>query len=147
MTHTARGHRPLAHTADAGIEAWGASFGDACAEAAVALFESMGRPGTFVPAEPFGQSSAGIDRGDAVVRLLTDLLGRFETEGRFVTSAVCVSEGPSEGGGTALVLRCEGGVVDRSRERGLAEVKAVTYHGLRVSDEPGRVVVRVYLDL
>ena len=147
MSHDARGRRPLAHTADAGIEAWGPSFGDACAESAVALFEAMGRPGTLVPSPPFEQRSEGVDRGDAVVRLLTDLLGRFETEGRFVTSAECVSQGASPDGGVAVALRCAGGVVDRTRERGLAEVKAVTYHGLRVEDELGRVVARVYLDL
>jgi len=146
MTAPPRGHRFLAHTADAGVEAWGPAFGDACAEAAVALFETMGRPSAFTPSAPFEQRSAGIDRGDAVVRLLTDLLGRFETEGRFVTSADCVAAAPDDGG-VAVTLRCAGGVVDRAREKSLTEVKAVTYHRLSVAESPGRVVVRVYLDL
>jgi SHS2 domain-containing protein len=37
--------------------------------------------------------------------------------------------------------------VDRLRERGLVEVKAVTYHGLAVEEAPGRARVRATLDL
>lgn len=143
----ARGRRILDHTADVGFEVWGATFGDALAEAAVALFDAMGDPAGLAPAPPFDVEATGVDREDLVVRLLAELLARFEIDGVFVTRASCVSAGTSEDDGARAAIRCEGGHVDRDREPGLAAVKAVTYHGLRVSDEPGRVRARVYLDV
>jgi SHS2 domain-containing protein len=80
------------------------------------------------------------------VRLLSALLVAFEVEGRFVTDARCV-ESATDRDGPVVTLRFAGGRVDRTRERGLVEVKAVTYHGIRVVDEVRRTTIRAYVDL
>jgi SHS2 domain-containing protein len=141
-----RGFRLLPHTADEGLEAWGPDFGSACAQAALALYAVMGTPQTLAGTETWERSAAGADRADLVVRLLAALVADFEIEGRFATAASCVA--PESGPGDhAATLRLTGGRVDRTRERGLVEVKAVTYHGLRIDETPGRTTLRVYLDL
>ncbi len=87
------------------------------------------------------------DREDLLVRLLSELLARFELDGLYVESAACT---PLEERGDAewrAVLRCTGGRVDRSKEGGLVEVKAVTYHGLELRQESGRWRAQVFVDL
>lgn len=141
------GRRLLAHTADAGLEAWGASLGEVYAEAAVALFEVMGTPATLAPAPPLDVEATGVDRADLLVRLLAELLARFEIDGVFVTSATCTCVDVRPDGDLHAALRCEGGRVDHRRETGLSAVKAVTYHGLEVRDEEGGLRARVYVDV
>jgi SHS2 domain-containing protein len=143
----ARGRRLLSHTADAGFEVWGDCLGDVYAESAVALFEVMGEPATLAPSAPVTVEASGVDRGDLLVRLLSELLVRFELDGLFVTGATCAAVETRPGGDVRAVLRCDGGRVDRDRETGLAAVKAVTYHGLAVEEEPGRARARVFVDV
>jgi len=144
---TERVHRLLAHTADAGFEVRGASLPDVYAKSAVALFHVMGRPAGLAPTPPFRVEATGADREDLLVRILADLLTRFELEGRFVTDAVCESVTAQGDGDVRAVLVCEGGTVDRDREASLTEIKAVTYHGLEVREERGRLRARVFVDL
>jgi len=142
-----RGRRLLSHTADAGFEVWGGSLGEVYAEAAVALFDTMGAPTTLAPAEPFTVMASGVDREDLLVRLLSELLARFELEDRFVTAATCIEVEMRPGSDCRAALRCEGGRVDRDREGGLAAIKAVTYHGLSVREEARGFRARVFVDV
>ncbi len=142
-----RGRRLLSHTADAGFEVWGASLGDVYAEAAVALFELMGAPTALAPSAAFTVKASGVDREDLLVRLLSELLARFELEGRFVTAATCAGAAVRADGDLHAALRCEGGRVAREGGSGLSAIKAVTYHGLAVREEPGRVSARVFVDV
>ncbi len=142
-----RGHRLLSHTADAGFEAWGDSLGDVYAEAAVALFSLMGAPATLAPSPAFTVEASGVDRADLLGRLLSELLARFELEGRFVTSAACPAVETRADGDVRAVLRCEGGRVDHARESGLAAIKAVTYHGLSLREERGSFRAGVFVDV
>ena len=142
-----RGRRLLSHTADAGFEVWGDSLGEVYAEAAVALFALMGTPMTLAPDEPFAVEASGVDREDLLVRLLSELLARFELEDRFVTAATCLEVATNAGSDCRAALRCEGGRVDRGREGGLAAIKAVTYHGLFVREEARGFRARVFVDV
>lgn len=145
MTHDRRGWRELSHTADAGVEAWAPTLEDVYAVAAEGLFGAMGTPQTLTPAPEFEQRSAGMDAEDLLVRLLSDLVSQFAVNGYYVRSAKCVSL--TQDAEWSIVLRCEGGVVDRSRERGLTEVKAVTYHGVSVGPAADGFRAQYYVDL
>lgn len=142
-----RGRRLLAHTADTGFEVWGPDLTDVYEEAAAALFAAMGEPRTLAPAGPFVVEASGVDREDLLVRLLSELLGRFELDGVFVTRATCSSLAIPARGDARVVLRCEGGRVDRDRETGLSAIKAVTYHGLAIREEARGFRARVYVDV
>ena len=142
-----RGFRLLAHTADEGFEVWGTRLEALYARAAEALFHLMGEPSALEHEEPFEQVSEGVEREDALVRLLSDLLARFELEGRFVTSAECLAIDLADDGAVGVTLRCSGGRVDRDHEPTLQEVKAVTYHGLFVREDGATLRARVFVDL
>jgi SHS2 domain-containing protein len=142
-----RGHRLVEHTADGGFEVWGPTLGDLYAEAAVALFALMGRPTTLARPMSLVVNASGIDREDLLVRLLSELLARFELEGFFATAATCLRVEARAGVGARATLRCEGGRVDARRESGLAAIKAVTYHGLSVRADDGGFRARVFVDV
>ena len=145
---TSTGWRSVPHTADLALEIWAPDLERIYATAATALFESLGEPRTLEPDVPFEVASAGVDREDLLVRLLSDLLAAFEVDGRFVLSATCEALDPgADGVDAAVTLRCEGGRVDRDREPGLQEIKAVTYHALQIREENDRIVARVVFDL
>jgi protein archease len=143
----ARGHRFLAHTADGGFEVWGPTLGDVYAEAAVAFYALMGTPETLARPVSLVVEVSGVDREDLLVRLLSELLARFELEGFFATAATCVGVEDRPRAGARVTLRCEGGRVDRRRETGLHAIKAVTYHGLMLRGEDGAFRARVVVDV
>lgn len=145
MTNVLRGWRPLPHTADAGVEAWARSLEDLYAVAAEGLFGSMGEPETLVATPAFEQKGEGIDAEDLLVRLLSDLVSGFAVDGRYVERAQALSL--TRHAEWAVTLHCVGGRVDRDRERGLTEVKAVTYHGVEVAERAGVWTARYYVDL
>ncbi len=53
----------------------------------------------------------------------------------------------AEDGDLVATLSGAAGRVDVDREPGLVEIKAVTYHGLRIREENGTLRARVLVDL
>lgn len=135
------GHRYLEHTADVGIEAWGATLGDAFAEAALGLFALMVDPATVRERMERRFAVRGDDVEDLLVRWLSELIAVVDSDGilfhRFEIDRIDA---------TALAARCWGERLDPARHRIRVAVKAATYHMLAV--EPGPPArVRVILDL
>jgi len=114
------------HTADLGLRVRSPTLPRLFEEAALALFAAI------VEEPPRGGpiarefSIAGTRNDHLLFDWLTELLWRFESEhvvfGEFEVELV------AEG----LRARARGAALDESRQRLLHEVKAVTYHGLRV---------------
>lgn len=138
----ASGFRIVDHTADVGIEAWGADLGEVLARAVEGLFRVIGAPAAGASLPPWELQAEGVDREDLLVRVLTEALAAFELEGRHVASASTVRCDDAR-----ATLRCEGVLVDRDAEPRLQEVKAVTYHGLRIEEGSDGLRARVVLDL
>ena len=143
------GHRPLPHTADAGFEVWAPDMEGLLVESAVALFGLMGRaPDGSTTGEDLQCEAVGVDREDLLVRVLSELLVGFVVDGTYVTGAVCRALRTVDGGDLAATLVCSTLVVERTSTSGLAEIKAVTYHGLHVVEpREGGLRATVYLDL
>jgi SHS2 domain-containing protein len=131
------------HAADVGITARGDSLPELFEAAAAALAAWIGPP-------PQGSSGGAIDieltaedYGDLLVRWLQEILylfsvrrlyfnacERFELEGQSLRARVTATEW------------------SEAESRQFQEVKAVTYHNLRVAqEEEGRWVARVILDI
>jgi len=68
--------------------------------------------------------ASGVDREDLLVRLLSELLARFELEDRFVTAATCIEVEMRPGSDCRAALRCEAAEWTATRG-GLAAIKAV----------------------
>ncbi len=136
-----RGYRYLEHTADTGIEAWGATLADAFAEAALGLFALMVDPSTVKERTERRFVVRGDDVEDLLVRWLSELIAVVDSEGLLLRRfAIDSFEGKT------MVARGWGETLDPSRHEVRVAVKAATYHRLSVdAGPPARV--RVILDL
>lgn len=120
------------HTADIGIRAWGPDMASALTQASRALmqlltggdFASLGRAQFTVELQ-----AAGVE--DLVVAWLQELLVRFELEQLVPETCVFHELTPLHLRATVEAQRC-----DTARGRLGHEVKAVTYHQLRVAQGP-----------
>ncbi len=129
--NSVRGHEVFEHTADLGIRGWAATLSG--------LFEEMALGLTAVIVEELDlvqmtQSKVIELGGDRLEYLLHDWLS--EILYLFDCQSLLASRFEVETDGTGLRAVCRGEVVDRGRHRLSHEVKAVTYHGLKV--ERGR---------
>ncbi|APG28185.1 hypothetical protein A7E78_10205 [Syntrophotalea acetylenivorans] len=139
---TAGGYRLLEHTADMGIEAWADSLDALFIAAARGLQEILFGPNGL----PVGHQQLKVelqagDEEELLVAWLGEIL--FLVEQRGFCPVFFVIE---EIGRQTL----KGSVVGRYQQEGtspLREVKAVTYHLLRVLHRDNRWQARVYLDL
>ena len=135
--------RHVAHTADVAVDVEAGSFEALCTEAAAALV-------ALLVVDPGAGVRAGVARTvrlgaapDAVLLhgWLSAVLLAFELD-RWVTDGAVVRR---VGGGLEGDLH--GAPFDSERHGGAAEVKAVTWHGLRVERDGAGWRARVLLDL
>ena len=125
------------HTADIGLAVRGRDLADLLETAARAVFAQMLED---LPAEAAATAEVcaapgpGLegDAGELVVVWLQELLYRFDTE-RLVPLAFDFAR--ADRAGARATVRF--GRFDPARHRARLEVKAVTYHGLEVREEPG----------
>ena len=130
------------HTADLGLRVRAADLATLFRDAARGLFAVVVEPEPH--GQPIGRRDFAID-GDAYEHLLRDWLGEllyvFETQ-RVLLGAfeVSVAGRGLEGSASVYPLR-------EGEYRLLHEVKAITYHGLRVERTPDGWLAEVILDI
>jgi SHS2 domain-containing protein len=131
------------HTADLGLRVWAADPEALFAEAAAALFAAVVEDLDAVePREPTTVRVAGTDVAFLLFDWLRELLFRFEVDHR-VFSRFEVRLGSDGLEGTAW-----GEPLDPGRHPLGHEVKAITYHGLRVEPtEDGGWLAEVIVDI
>jgi SHS2 domain-containing protein len=135
-------HRLLEHTADMGIEASGETLEELFAQAAYGLLEIIA--GT-AEAHSREEKSVTVEGGDAeelLVNWLNEILYLFEIK-RFFPLDFEIEEVR----GNRLLARVRGEPFDPQRHPVEREVKAVTYHQLRVEKTDGLWHARIYVDL
>lgn len=134
--------RLLEHTADIGFEVE--------ADSPAALFEEGVRALLLVAAETVPVEAKtfevlevdGTDYADLLVNVLSEVLFRFDAELMAVASASVETITP-----TRARLHLLGEPRDAARHPWRLIVKAITYHGLEVTEDNGRWRARVYLDI
>lgn len=132
----------LEHTADVGVRARGRSVEEVFEQAALGLAEITGARR---PAAPDDQRVAvGVEAGD-LGGLLVDWLGEVlylhEVRDAAVTAVRVTRVGDGRAEGTVTLQPVTDGTFEGT------QVKAVTYHRLRVEPEDGGWVAEVYLDI
>jgi SHS2 domain-containing protein len=130
------------HTADLGLRIRAADLDTLFAEAACALFAVIvDNLDAVRPLQQVDVSLTGADRDELLFDWLRELLYRFDAEhlvfGRF--EAHVAADGLT---GTAW-----GEPLDRSRHELAHEVKAITYHGLRVEQTAAGWLAEVIVDI
>jgi len=141
------GYEFLAHTAEIGVRAWGKDLAEAFAEAARGMFAVMYEADSVGEALVRQVEVSAPDPEALLVEWLNALLYRATVDhavfGRFDVTV----EPPKDGGEWRLKATVYGEPVDPNRHRFGLEVKAATYHGLRVQTADGRAEVQVILDV
>lgn len=130
------------HTADLGIRVRAADLDTLFAEAAAALFSAVvDDPATIRPEIAVDFTIPGDEADYLLVDWLKSLLLRVEVDhmlfGRFEVRV----------GGGGLTATAWGEPIDRDRHPLSHEVKAITYHGLRVERDGDGWVAEVIVDI
>jgi SHS2 domain-containing protein len=130
------------HTADLGLRVRAADLDTLFAEAAQAMFAAIVEDlQTVQPLQPVEVRIAGADREYLLFDWLKALLYRFDAE-HLLFSRFTVHVGADGLKGTAW-----GEPLDRARHELAHEVKAVTYHGLRVEQTADGWLAEVIVDI
>ena len=137
-----RGNATFDHTADIGLEAWGATFGEALAEAGLGLQAIMLDGGSVYPRQTRMFQVTADDAGALLVAWLSELLYAFDTDG-WLSAAIDISVADP----CKLSATARGEMFDDARHELGVGVKAVSYHDLVVRCEADGVRVRVILDV
>jgi len=136
------GYRILEHPADVGIEVFGHNIKDAFEYAALGVTSIIVEPATVDPSEQRFISLKGTDPENLLVRWLSEIIYLYDGED-FLLSDVTVSR--LERGELEATLAGEKVVEGKHKLR--MDVKAITYHQLKVDETPEGVLLRVFLDI
>jgi SHS2 domain-containing protein len=120
------------HTADIGVTVHGSTLAELFRHAAAALYEALGAFELAGPRTERGLVLQADSAEDLLHDWLAELLYDLETR-----HALYDQIGPAEVTPTSLSATLRGGTIDFARSRTNEEIKAVTYHQLRVEQMPG----------
>ena len=130
------------HTADLGLRIRAADLNTLFAEAGRALFSALVEDlDAVAPRQQLDLTIAGSDRDYLLFDWLKELLYRFEVE------HLLLSRFSATIGGAALHGSAWGEPFDPGRHELAHEVKAITYHGLRVEQTPDGWLAEVIVDI
>jgi len=134
--------RTFDHPADVGLAARGDSLAELFEALAEGLADFVSPRAAVRPAETRTVAARADDVEDLAHDFLSAVLAEIQ-ERRFLVSSVAVGEATE----SAVRAELRGETYDPSRHEIRAEVKAVTYHQLRVAREGAAWVGTVILDL
>lgn len=130
------------HTADLGLRVRAADLDTLFAEAAQALFAAIVEdPGSVQPLQQIDVELADEDRAYLLFDWLRELLYRFDSE-HLLCSRFAVQVRAD-----GLTGKAWGEPFDPDRHALAHEVKAITYHGLRVEPDAGGWLAEVIVDI
>jgi SHS2 domain-containing protein len=135
-------HETFDHTADLGLRIRAADLNTLFSEAACALFSAIVEElDTVKAAQKLDVAIAGTDREYLLFDWLKTLLYHFDAE------HLLFSRFEVQVGAEGLTATAWGESLDRSRHELGHEVKAITYHGLRVEREGDGWLAEVIVDI
>lgn len=137
-----RGYRILEHPADIGIEASGNSLSEAFEYAALGLTSIIVEPASVDPSEQRFVSLKGSDPENLLVKWLSEIIYLYDGED-FLLSDVNVHR-LAQG---ELEAKLSGEKIIEGKHKLKMDVKAITYHQLKVDETPEGVLIRVFLDI
>ncbi len=139
-----RGYEFFEHTADAGAVVRGVTLPRLFENASKAMFDLICDRRTVRPRRAVRIAVRGASLEDLLVRWLSELLFRLDTEGMLFTSFAVerVDRTLLRARGTA-----RGETIDRTRHALRREIKAVTYHQIRLTRGRSAWRVRIVFDI
>lgn len=128
-------YRFLDHTADVAVELRAPSRAQLFADALVAFTDTTTDPETVAPEETVRIEVEADDAESLLVEWLGELVYRFEVDGMLFREAEVAIE-DAEGGTLRLTAEARGERYAPDRHPSRVHVKAITWHGLEVREEP-----------
>jgi SHS2 domain-containing protein len=135
-------YRTFDHTADLGLEIYGRDEEELFSNAAFALFDTITDIGGIAMREKRTVSVEGSDREDLLVNFMRKLLSLFHIEG-FLLRRFAVYELDEH----SLSGEAEGEIFDPKKHGINTEIKAVTYHQVRITPTSDGFMGRVICDV
>jgi SHS2 domain-containing protein len=139
------GFRYIDHVSDAMVEAYGRTLGEAFAHSARALVNLVCNVSKVDPDKIVTIETTGFDRKSLLYNwlekvllvLLIDniILAKFEVK---------IKRHKDD---YYLFSTCKGDDFLRQKHEYKVEVKAITYHGMKITDKKGKVIIRFLVDL
>ena len=142
MGELKRGFREIEHTADLGIEAEGANPAELFTAAAEGLYALIADPFGIEAKQAISVTATGDGWEELLQAWLSELLAEFNLRG-FIGSHCAITR-IADG---AVDAKLEGEPLDLKRHRFHTEIKAVTYHDLRVWQDGSTWRARVIFDV
>jgi SHS2 domain-containing protein len=136
------GFRILEHPADIGIEASGHTLAEAFEYSALGLMSLIVEPATVDSSEQRIVSLKGTDPENLLVLWLSEIIYLYDGED-FLVSKVTIER--LAGGELEAIL--EGEKMIEAKHTLRMDVKAITYHQLKIDVTPEGVLLRVFLDI
>lgn len=134
--------RLIEHTADIGIEACADSREELFVEAACGLKDVLLGTANIPREKEVSVDVEGADDGELLVNWLNEIIFLFETR-HFLPTNFSIDHLEAD----RLNARVAGATFDAASHSVEREVKAATYHQLRVEQRNGTWFARIYLDL
>jgi SHS2 domain-containing protein len=135
-------YRTFDHTADLGLEIYGRDGKELFSNAAFALFDTITDIDGVVSREKRTVTVEGSDREDLLVNFMREILSLFHIEG-FLTSRFTVYELDEH----SLSGEAKGEIFDPKKHGINVEIKAVTYHQVRIAPTSDGLMGRVICDV
>lgn len=136
------GYRVVDTTADTGIEAWGESLKELFEETARGLLYLMADLSKVDPVEEVEAEVEGVDYEDTLVTMLNEIIYLHETRKMLFSDIEILDLSPGR-----VRFRLRGEKIDLRKHELNTEVKAATYHNIRIAKEGDTYRVRVVFDL
>jgi SHS2 domain-containing protein len=136
------GYRILEHPSDVGIEAAGRSLKEVFEYAALGLVSIIADPATVDSAERRFVALEGSDYENLLVKWLSEILYLYDGQ-QFLASDVEITRLTSQ----QLEASVMGEPVDARKHALKTDVKAITYHQLKVEEREDGCLVRVFVDI
>ncbi len=136
------GYRILEHPSDMGIEALGSSMKEVFEYAALGLVSIIVDPATIDPVEQRYVKLKGSDPENLLVKWLSEVLYLYDGQ-EFLVSDVTIERLTS----CELEAVVTGETADEPKHSFRTDVKAITYHQLKVEEREDGCVVRVFVDI
>ena len=127
ITSPPKGIRILDHTADIGLEVHGADLAELFANAARGMFQILVSPETVKPIDEFPVEVTAQSPENLLLNWLSELLYLFSAKALVLARFEIIDIDCQH-----VSAKCFGQTIDQSRHELHTEIKAVTYHDLKV---------------
>lgn len=132
----------LEHTADLGIRAWGKDMSSLFINSASAMYDLIADIGSIKPSIPFEVEIEAQDRDGLLRDWLSELLYYFHTKdillGEFIVKSLDDRH---------IISTAKGEKIDKNRHDLKHEIKAVTFHNLKILEKEGKFITEIIFDV